>query len=303
MDKFEAMQRFLLVAQTGSFTKAAELRDLPKSSISNAIQTLEAELGTRLFHRSTRRVTLTQDGARFLPQCQSLLDDMDSLVSQFQRSPTEVNGVLRIDMPSRFASSVVLPHLDSLLSQYPNLIIKVSSSDQRVDLIKESIDCVIRVGELEESGLIAKPLLQFHSWNCISQDYAQQYGIPQSLEALSQHKIIEYSHLLGDSQAEFEYCEKGQIRQKPMNSNIAVNGTEAYLSACLSGLGIAQIPALGIQSYIEQGKLIRILPEHEAAPMPVSLVYLSRKQKSKRLQVFTQWLQALLDKLQIDNVI
>ncbi|MCB1756595.1 MAG: LysR family transcriptional regulator, partial [Gammaproteobacteria bacterium] len=120
MDKFEAMQRFLLVAETRSFTQAAELLGLPKSSISAAIQSLEKRLGTRLFHRSTRSVTLTQDGASYLSQCRTILDELDALESQFQYDSDAVRGAIRIDMPSRFASNIVLPHLSEWLEVYPN---------------------------------------------------------------------------------------------------------------------------------------------------------------------------------------
>tara|TARA_R110000764_G_scaffold67233_1_gene139918 strand:+ start:3334 stop:4236 length:903 start_codon:yes stop_codon:yes gene_type:complete len=296
MDKLEAMQRFVLVAQFGSFTKAADALGLPKSSISSAVQGLEKSLGTRLFHRSTRSITLTQDGETYLPQCQALLAELDAVGSQFQRNPNDVRGVLRIDMPSRFASTVVIPHLADFIEHYPNIRLKISSADYRVDPIKEGIDCVIRVGELDDSSLIARPLTQYRSLNCVSPNYVEKFGIPQTLAELANHKLIEYSHTLGNLDAQFEYMEDGKVKQESMPSNLAVNGTDAYLDACLSGLGIAQIPTIGVENLIEEGLLIMVLPQYEAEPMPVSLLYPSRRQPPKRLIVFMDWLQSIMIK-------
>lgn len=291
MDKFEAMQRFVLVAQSGSFTKTADVLGLPKSSISSAIQGLEKSLGTRLFHRSTRSVTLTQDGEHYLPQCLALLAELDAMSSQFQNAPENIRGILRVDMPSRFASTIVLPNLSEFFEKYPNIQLKISSADYRIDLIRESIDCVVRVGELDDSSLIARPLTHYRSVNCVSPSYAQQFGMPASLSDLSQHKLIDYSHALGHADAKFEYVENGKIKQLSMPSSLAVNGTDTYLSACLSGLGIAQIPFTGAERFLAEGQLIQVLPEYEAEPMPVSLLYPSRRQVSKRLTVFMEWLQ------------
>lgn len=293
MDKFEAMQRFVLVAQFGSFTKAAEALGLPKSSVSSAVQGLESELGTRLLHRSTRSITLTQDGETYLPQCQALLANLDVLDSQFQREPSDVRGILRVDMPSRFANTVVIPRLAEFIEQFPNIRLKISSADYRVDKIKEGIDCVVRVGNLDDSSLIARPLTQYRSLNCVSPSYAEQFGIPQTIEELANHKLIEYSHSLGNLDAQFEYLEDGKVKQQSMPSSLAVNGTDAYLDACLAGLGIAQIPVIGAESFIEKGLLIPVLDQYEAEPMPVSLLYSSRRQPTKRLTVFMDWLQSI----------
>lgn len=298
MDKFEAMQRFVLVAQSGSFTKAADALGLPKSSVSHSVQSLEKNLGIRLFHRSTRSVTLTQDGETYFPQCQAILAEMDALDSQFQREPDDIRGVLRIDMPSRFASTVVIPHLADFLQTYPNIQLKISSADYRVDPVKQGIDCVVRVGDLNDSSLIARPLTQYRSVNCVSPSYAEKFGIPQTLPELAHHKLIEYSHTLGNIDAQFEYTEDGKVKQLSMPSSLAVNGTDAYLKACLSGLGIAQIPVIGVESFIQQGQLMAILPEYEAAPMPVSLLYPSRRLPPKRLVVFMTWLHTLIAKIE-----
>jgi DNA-binding transcriptional LysR family regulator len=298
MDKFQAMQRFIRVAQTGSFTRAADDLNLPKSSISSAVQLLERDLGTRLFHRSTRQVTLTEDGEIYLEKCSKILSDLDALESQFQNDNEEIRGIIRVDMPSRYASTVVLPHLQAWMDQYPHVQIKISSADYRVDLVKEGIDCVVRVGELADSALIARPLVKYHIHNCASPEYLKKYGVPQSIESLQDHHLIDYAPKLSNSMAMFEYVDQGETKQIFMESSLAVNGTDAYLSACLAGLGIAQMPAIGVQKHLEEGSLIRILPEFEAKVMQVSLIHSSRRQIPKRVSLFMDWLEILMKRIQ-----
>lgn len=296
MDRFEAMQRFVLVAQTQSFTRAAELLGLPKSSVSSAVQMLEKQLGTRLFHRSTRRVMLTADGEAYLPECQAILAELDALESRFQPQ-SDVRGVLRIDMPSRFASTVVLPHLQEWFTVYPHTQLKISCTDYSIDPVREAVDAVIRVGTLHDSALIARPLTNYTIINCASPDYLKNHGEPHSLDELKHHQLIDYSQHLGSGPAQFEYQENGQTRHINLPSSLLVNSTDAYLSACLAGLGIAQIPLIGIREYLDNGALVSLLPEYQAAPMPVSLLYPSRRQLSKRLSLFMEWLDALLKRL------
>lgn len=296
MDKFLAMQRFLVVAQTGSFTQAANALNLPKSSVSTSVQALEKHLGIRLFHRSTRSVTLTLDGERYLEQCHGLLSELDAIESQYQ-SDTNINGVLKVDMPSRFASNIVLPHLALWLEAHPNIQLRISTTDFRIDPIKEGMDCIIRVGHLQDSSLIAKPLTTYKLINCVSPNYIKQFGEPKTIEELQQHKLIDYVPKLGNSQAEFEYMEKGKLYQVAMPSQLAVNSTDAYLHACLSGLGIIQVPDITIKQYLKNGHLKQILPQYQCAPLPVSLLYPSRRNISKKLTLFIEWVSSLIKML------
>jgi DNA-binding transcriptional LysR family regulator len=302
MDKFEAMQRFVAVAQSGSFTRAADLLDLPKSSISNAVQSLEKTLATRLLHRSTRSVTLTQDGEVYLQQCRSILRELDAVESQF-RQADEIRGVLRVDMPSRFASTIVLPHLAEWLERYPQVKIKISSADYQIDPVKEGVDCLIRVGELQDSQLIAKPLCKYQIYSCASPCYLQRYGEPKQLNELAKHYLIDYAPKMGNSAAEFEYLDKGQRQVLAMPSRLAVNGTDAYMAACEAGLGIIQVPALGAALQLKSGAIKRILPAIEVPPMPVSILYSSRRQLPQRLSLFMEWLQALVKRLEATSSI
>ena len=146
MDRFDMLTRFVETARLGSFSAAAALLGLPKSSISQAVTNLEKQLGTRLFNRSTRSVSLTSDGETFLPQSIALLSEWDALQSQFLTSADSVSGELRIDMPSRFATNILLPILGEFISTYPKITLRVSSVDRKLDLITAGFACVFRVG-------------------------------------------------------------------------------------------------------------------------------------------------------------
>jgi DNA-binding transcriptional LysR family regulator len=295
MDRFDMLMRFNETARLGSFSGAAQVLGVPKSSVSQSISQLESQLGTRLLHRSTRSVRLTTDGEVFLPQCQALLAEWEALESQFITDPSRITGELRIDMPSRFATYFLMPRLHEFMSAFPHIKLKISSVDHQVNLVKEGFDCVIRVGDLRDSSLIAKPLFTYAMYNCLSQSYAQQHGIPQTLEELKHHKLIEYSHSLSQGEGEFEYFNDGRLNSVMMPSVISVNSTEAYYSACTNGLGIAQIPLISEQRELRDAGLISVLPNFQAKPMPVNLLYVSRRQMPKRLRVFIEWLQQVVD--------
>ena len=295
MNRFDAMQIFVRVAELASFTKAADSLGLPKASISTAVQQLESLLVTRLLHRTTRKVQMTQDGQVFYERCKDLLADMDELEGLFQQGASNLSGRLRVDMPSGMAKTRVIPRLPELLAQHPQLQVEISSTDRRVDVIREGFDCVIRVGKLSDSSLIARPLGALELLNCVSPDYLARFGTPQTLEDLPKHQLVHYVTTLGSKSSGFEYAEKGDVKFIPMMGNITVNNSDAYSAACLAGFGIAQIPRIGAQDYLAQGKLVEVLKKYRAPAMPVSLIYPNRRNLSRRVQVFMDWVGKVMN--------
>lgn len=292
MDRLDAMQVFVRVAELSSFTRAAESLGLPKASISTHIQQLESLLGTRLLHRTTRRVQLTLDGQIFYERSKDLLADMDELEGLFQQGATNLTGRLRVDMPSAMAKNRILPRLPEFLVQHPQLQLEISSTDRRVDLIREGFDCVIRVGKLTDSSLIARSLGKLELLNYASPAYLERFGVPQSLEDLSRHHLVHYTPTLGAKSPGFEFVENHGYNTIAMHGNITVNNSDAYLAACLAGFGIAQIPRISAQEYAGKGQLIEILTGYRADPMPVSLLYPNRRNLVRRVQVFMDWVSA-----------
>jgi DNA-binding transcriptional LysR family regulator len=296
MNPLDRMQIFARVAELSSFTQAAQVLGLPKASASLAVQQLEAHLGTRLLHRTTRRVQLTQDGQVFYERCMDLLDDVDELQAMFQQPDgTALRGRVRIDMSTGIARQLVLPALPDLLARHPLLEVELSSTDRRVDLVREGFDCVIRVGPVAEPGLVARPLGLVRVASCASPGYLARKGTPQSLADLAQHDLVHYVSTLGTKSAGFETMgDDGSPQFHPMAGRVTVNSAEAYLGACAAGLGLIQAPLLGVRELIDRGLLVEVLPHHPAPPMPVTLIYPHRRHLPQRVRVVMDWLAAVV---------
>jgi len=294
MDKIHAMQVFVRVAEMQSFTKAAESLGLPKGSLSRQIQALENSLGSRLLHRTTRRVQLTQDGQVYVERCRDVLATLDEMDALFQHDPATLSGRLRVDMRVSLACNYLIPLLPDFLQQYPGIELELSSSDRRVDVIREGFDCVVRVGVLEDSGLIARQIGHLPLINCASPDYLARFGTPDTLEALSQHAMVHYSQHLGGLPDGFEYDDGKTTRLIKTGGAVTVNSTETYRAACIAGLGIIQVPRAGVLQALKEKKLVEILPQFTARPMPVALLYPHRRNLARRVRVFIEWLSQTL---------
>jgi DNA-binding transcriptional LysR family regulator len=290
MNIFESMKVFNQVAETASFTRAAENLGLPKASVSSALQGLEERLGTRLFHRTTRKVQLTHDGIAFLERSKDMIADIDELESMFRMDPRKLSGRIRIDMPNSFASNVVLPKLPEFMERHPGIEIEFSSSDRRVNVVQEGFDLVVRVGSLGESGLISKKIGAFAPVNVASPGYIKKFGKPKSIEDLKNHRIVHYSQTLSMKNGGFDYFDGKETIEVPMEGSIVVNNVEAYRAACLAGLGLIQVPRLPVQSFIDRGLLVEVLPKFQMEPMPITLLYPHRRNLPMRVQIFMTWL-------------
>lgn len=294
MDKIHAMQLFIRVAELESFSRAADTLGLPKGSVSRQIQALENLLGTQLLHRTTRRVSLTQDGMVYYERAKDLLANLDELDGLFQNDPTSISGRLRVDMPVAVARNLVIPKLPSFLQQYPGIELELSSSDRLVDVIREGFDCVVRVGTLKDSGLIARTLGKLSMINCASPDYLARFGYPDNLDDLASHAVIHYAVNLGTRPQGFEFFNGDATVWVKTGGILTVNSTETYHAACLAGLGIIQVPRVGVREALRAKKMVEILPQYRAEPMPVSLIYPHRRNLSRRVHLFMEWLTGIM---------
>lgn len=292
MDRLQQFFIFTEVAKRQSFSEVAHRLDLPRSTVTSAIQQLETHYGVRLFHRTTRKVSLTQDGQRILPECQNLLFDYEQLEQLIQTQKQHYRGTLKISMPSRIVHQVIIPELSDFYHRYPDIHLQLNSSDDMTDLIEKGIDCVVRVGELDSSSLIARLIGHLVMVNCASPHYLEQYGTPEQLEDLSQHKLINYAGAVGEKQGVFVYS-GGTVM---MDSALSVNNTEAYSAAACAGLGIIQVPYYDVQDKIEQGMLVEVLSAYSAASLPLNILYPNRSYIPKRLEVFMSWVGELLNR-------
>lgn len=295
MDRIDTLRAFLRVAATGSFSQAADQLGLPRPSISLAIQQLEARLGVRVFHRTTRKVTLTQDGQALLERASTLVGDMEDLEARFHpHVEGGVVGRLRVDVPSRIARRLIAPALPDLLARHPKLDIELGATDRTVDLVAENIDCALRVGTLGDSSLVAYPLGQFQLINCASPAYLKHYGQPQSPQDLVLHKVVRYLSASTGHAAAWEWEEGGTRHTLHIEGRVGVTNAETYIACALSGLGLIQIPRFDVEEHLNDGSLIELLPLHRPAPMPVHVVYPHRRHLSRRVQIFIAWMTELL---------
>lgn len=287
----DELRIFARVAELGSFTRAAEQLGLAKGRVSAAVQQLEARLGARLLHRTTRQVRLTDDGEQFLARCQELVADAEQLQAMFQPAASSgLRGRLRIDMPHALACSLVLPRLPEFLADHPLLEVGISTTDRRVDLLQEGFDCVLRVGPLGDSELVARRLGLMAMRNLASPAYLRAHGTPTRLADLAAHRVVHYAAKLGTQGAGWEYQKGGETHVHPMRCAVVVNGTDAYHAAGLAGLGFIQVPVFGSQHLVDSGALVEVMPRFTAAPMPVSLLYPNRRQLAPRVQAVLNWI-------------
>jgi DNA-binding transcriptional LysR family regulator len=291
--ELDAVRIFVRVAELFSFTRAAEQLGLSKARASIRIQELEAELGCRLLLRSTRAVRLTEDGEQFLPRAKRLVLDAEEIAAMFQ-TPSTLRGRVRVDLPIRLASDHIIPRLPEFLAAHPQVELLISTTDRRVDVVREGFDCVVRIGKLPDSRLVARRLGALPMVNCASPSYLRKYGTPTTLADLDRHWLVDYSPALGGVAPSFEYRDGNRYRERPMQSLIRVNGTDAYQAACLAGLGIIQAPRLGTRASLAAGDLVEILPEFECQRMPVSLVQGQAARVREPVRALMGWLAQVL---------
>lgn len=294
MDRIDLLQVFVRVAETGSFTRAADRLGLPRASVSTAVQQLETRLGSRLLHRTTRRVGLTPDGEVMLERARALVADMEDMEQQFLPARGQVSGRLKVDVPSRIARRLIAPSLPDFFALHPAIELELGSSDRAVDLVLEGIDCALRVGPLANSSLVARPLGHFTLINCASPAYLERHGTPRTPADLPEHVAVNYASPTSGRAAPWEWLRDGETSSLRMRSQVAANNAETYIACALAGLGLIQIPAYDVREHLAAGDLVEVLPDARAEPLPVQLVYPHRRNLSRRMQAFVGWLETVL---------
>lgn len=294
MDRIDLFRIFTRVVEVASFTRAANSLGLPRSSVSTAVAELEGRVSARLLHRTTRRVVPTQDGTVFYERCLRVIADVEETESLFREDEAKPSGKLRVDVPGRIGRIIVAPALPDFLDEYPDIDITLGVTDRAVDLVEESVDCVLRVGSLSDSGLIARTIGTLSLINVASRDYLARHGTPQTPADLGGHWAVNYASPSTGRVEPWEWVEDGHLRARPVSGRVTVNSAEAYIACCLAGLGLIQIPAYDVRQHLDAGELVEVLPGHRAEPMPMTLLYPHRQHLSRRVRVFADWLEALL---------
>ncbi|MBD9553061.1 LysR family transcriptional regulator [Pantoea sp. PNT01] len=295
MDRIQAMQIFIRVAEAGSFVRAAETLSLPSSTVTSTIKNLEKYLQVRLLNRTTRRVSLTPEGLQYLAQCREILALIEHTEASLADSNRRPRGRLRVDMPGGIAHFIVLPNLKDFYRLYPDIYLMIGVSDRQVDLVHEGVDCVIRTGELTDSTLVARPLGRFRWLTCASPDYLREYGIPETPEALSQHRAIHYFSGSGRRTNELRFIRGAEAFSVPVEGDTAVNETGLYIRLCLEGFGLAQLAENVISKNLQQGKLVEVLADWQPPSVPVTMLYPHQRFLSPAVRAFADWVAGLFN--------
>lgn len=296
MDRLSAMQAYVRVVEAGTFTKAADSLDLPKATVTRLIQTLESHLRTKLLNRTTRRVTVTPDGAAYYERAMRLLSDLEELEGSMSQARVTPRGRIRVDVPGVVGRDMIIPHLPEFYAKYPDIQIEMGVSDRPVDLIGDNVDCVIRGGELTDQSLVARRIGEFHMVTCATPEYLRRHGTPAHPLELNQapHRMVGYFSARNGKLMSDCFRRDGEVIEVVGNHCIAVNDASGYLNAGLAHLGVMQLTCFMAAPLMKSGQLVRILEDWQADTIPVHVVYPPNRHLSSKLRVFVDWVVELL---------
>lgn len=289
---FESIRIFIEIVESGSFTQAADNLQIHRPAVTKALQLLEQHCGTRLMQRTTRRINLTPDGEAFYRRSKPLLAQADELLESFATDGV-LHGQLHVDMPIAFATLLVVPNLPDFYRQHPGVEIILSSSDRRRDMLRDGLDCLLRVGELEDGEYIARKLGRIKMTTCASPAYIASRGAPKTLEDLRHHQAINWINSNSRQIMPWTFETPEGTADITLPGNLVVDNSETYLSAGLAGLGLVQGMNIFLQPYLDSGLLVEVLPDHPCPARKLSLLY-PHRHLSRKVRVFTEWLENLL---------
>jgi DNA-binding transcriptional LysR family regulator len=297
MDRFDAMQAFARVVEAGSFTKAADTLHMSKTSVTQLVQQLEARLRVKLLNRTTRQVRLTADGAVFYERAVRLLADLDDAETSLSAAAALPRGRLRVDVPSPFASLILVPSLPAFHARYPDIQIDMGVSDRVVDLIGENVDCVVRGGEPTDQGLVARRVGDLRLGVYAAPDYLQRLGTPAHPRELedSDHRIVGF--LWARSGKALPYAMRRDTETVHIQGRyvLAVDDGNAYLAAGLAGLGLLWLPDYMARQPLARGELLPLFEDWQLEPMPMYIAYPPNRHISLKLRVFIDWVIELMN--------
>ncbi|MDR3507895.1 MAG: LysR family transcriptional regulator [Caulobacteraceae bacterium] len=288
MDRFEAMRVFSRVVERRSFTLTAQDLGLPRSTVTEAVQQLEARLGVKLLQRTTRHVSPTLDGEAFHRRCLTILAQVEDAESAFRGG--KPRGLLRVDVHGTLARHFVLPNLPAFLADYPDLRVHISESDRLVDLVREGVDCVLRVGELRDGEMVGRRMTLLEEATCASPGYLAQFGTPRTLEDLEGRHMVGFLSSVTGALIPLEFSIGGALRDITLPATVSVTAAESLVAAARQGLGLIQAPRYHLQADLASGALVEVLSDYPPSPTPVSLLYPRSRQLSPRVRVFIDWL-------------
>jgi len=289
------VEYFVRVAETGSFSAVAKELGVGQPIVSKAVQALEAELGARLFNRSTRQLALTDAGEAAYQQGQQLLERYDAFLAVGQDDRVSARGTVSLSLPMALGTLNIIPRLRELQNAHPELLLNLRLTDSYDDLIAEGVDVALRVGKIEDSRLIAKPLGYIRRELVASNVYLAKHGEPASPADLSSHQCIVH----GSAGARRSwFLSRGKKRTKvEVTGSLAVDSLLGVRAAVLADLGIAQLGSIVFADRRYEQLLTRILPDFECDSLPVNLVFQQNKFQPRRVRIVVSFLEEVFTQL------
>ena len=295
----QGLQQFLAFAQTarrGSFAAAARDLAASPSTLAKSVARLETTLGVKLFHRTTRQVSLTADGERLFRRCERVLAEFEDLQADAAGTRAAPSGTLRVDLPIYYGRRFVMPLLAKLLRAHPALTLEVRLQDGFADLARDGIDLAVRMGELRDSTLVARRVDWQRLVMVASPQYLKAHGTPRRLEDLAGHRAVTFRMPSSGRSRPWQLRKGRRALELHPTQTVQVNDTEALGAAAQLGLGLCQLPDYIVQDEVARGELVELLPGHQPAPMPISAVVPSGRLMPPRVRVLLEALEALRDR-------
>ncbi|WP_105601577.1 DNA-binding transcriptional regulator YafC [Cronobacter sakazakii] len=285
---------FVAVVESGSFSRAAEQLNLANSAVSRAVKKLEMKLGVSLLNRTTRQLSLTEEGERYFRRVQQVLQEMAAAETELMESRQTPRGLLRIDAATPVILHLLMPMIKPFRERYPEVALSLVSSETFINLIERKVDVAIRAGTLTDSSLRARPLFTSYRKIVAAPDYLERYGVPKNIFELNDHVCLGFTEPVSLNTWPVA-CEDGQLLE--ITPGMTSNSGETLKQLCLTGNGIACLSDFMIDKEIEQGELVELLAEYRLpVEMPFSAVYYSDRAVSTRIRTFIDFLSEWIKK-------
>ncbi|MDD1786470.1 LysR family transcriptional regulator [Burkholderia gladioli] len=290
MNSLNGVSLFVQVAESGSFVEAARLAGVSPSAASKSISRLEQRLAARLFHRSTRSLSLTTEGKIYLETCRQVLAEMQSVESRLGKSVEQPQGVLRISLP--MVSGFLLPALSDFSASHPTVQLDMEFTDRLVDVIAEGFDIVIRTGPLQDSRLSARPLTRFRGKVVGSPDYFKRKGKPKHPAELENHDCLHYRFPHSGKTEQWSFVPQAKVSELRLPTAMVCNSLEARIHYAKQGMGIAWVPDFSVSAELKDGALLSVLDEFIAHADAFSMVWPSGRQTISKLRAFIDFMSS-----------
>ena len=292
MDRFLEMQTFTAVADAGSFVRAAETLDMSKAGVSRYVAELEARLGVRLLHRTTRKLSLTEEGRAFHARCKAILGELDEAESVITARSAQANGLVKINVPVTFGNLHLAPLWSDFMTQNPRVTLDVTLNDRVVDLVEEGYDMAVRIGTLPSSSLISKKLASTRMVLCASPAYLKEHDQPEHLSDLARHVVLAYSLLATGEQWGFDGPDGRQT--VVVNPVLRTNSGDTCRAAALKHHGIILQPTFMVGEDLRSGALVELMPQFRSSEFGIYAVYPSRRYLSAKVRLLIEFLAKAL---------